>query len=118
MEAQCRLIAQNRNMKDEEKTNNTKVNDMKRDARINQRATSLTKLVTNIPNDMMVSEDNSTPLLQVLISLSTDIIKDSYHHIGGNMGELPDLNKHMVAVAIVRKWGKRICVMESDACVS
>ena len=69
LEAQCRLIAQNHNMKDEEKINNTKVNYLKRDAHINQRATSFTKIVTNIPNDMMVSEDNSTPLLQVLIYL-------------------------------------------------
>ena len=103
-------------MKDEEKIKNTKVNDLKRAARINQRATSFTKLVTNIPNDMMVSEDNSTPLLQVLISLSTDTIKDSYHHLGGKMGEFPDLNKRTVTT-IMRKWGERICVMVSDACV-
>ena len=67
---------------------------------------------------MMASEDPSNPLLQVLPSLSTDIIKDSYQHIGGKMVELPDLKKRTVAEAIVRKWGERICVMESDACVS
>ena len=56
-------------------------------------ATSFAKLVANLPNDMMASEDPSTPLLQVLLSLSTDIIKDSYQNIGGKMGELPDLKK-------------------------
>ena len=117
VEAQRRLIAQNRKMKEEEKINNTKVNALKRYARINQGATSFAKLVANLPNDMMASEDNSTPLLQVLISLSTDIIKYSYQHIGGKMGELLDLKKRTVAAAIVRKWGDRICVMGSDACV-
>ena len=79
---------------------------------------SFAKLVANLPNDIMASEDKSTPLLQVLRSLSTDIIKDSYQHIGGDMGELPDLKKRTVAAAIVRKWGERICVMGGDACVS
>ena len=40
VEAQCRLIAQNRKMKEEEKIKNTKVNALKRDARMNLRATS------------------------------------------------------------------------------
>ena len=67
---------------------------------------------------MMASEDPSTPLLQVLLSLSTDIIKDSYQHLVRKMGKLPDLKKQTVAEAIVRKWGERIYVMGSDACVS
>ena len=61
VETQCILIAQNRNMKEVEKIKNTKVNALKRAARINQRATSFAKLVANLPNDMMASEDNSTP---------------------------------------------------------
>ena len=57
-------------------------------------------------------------LLQVLISLSTDIIKESYQHLGGKMGEFPDLKKRTVAEAILQKWGERIWVMGSDAIVS
>ena len=76
------------------------------------------KLVANLPNDIMASEDPSTPLRQVLLSLSTDIIKDSYQHLGRKMGEFPDLKKLTVAEAIVRKWGERICVMGSDTSVS
>ena len=87
-------------------------------ARMNQRATLFAKLVANLPNDIMASEDPSTPLLQVLLSFSTGIIKDSYQHLGGKMGELPDLNIWTVAEAIVRKWAERICVMGSDACAS
>ena len=61
VEYQCRLIAQNQKMKVEKNIKNTKVNDLKRDARINQCATSFTKLVANLLNDMMDSEENSTP---------------------------------------------------------
>ena len=75
-------------------------------------------MVANLPNDMMDSEEPSTPLLQVLLSLSTDIIKDTYQHLGRNMGEFLDLKKRTVASAIVWKWGERICVMGSDVCVS
>ena len=39
-EAQCRLIAHNRKMKEEDKIKNTKVNALKRAARMNLRATS------------------------------------------------------------------------------
>ena len=57
-------------MKEEEKTKNTKVNALKRAARINQRAKSFAKLVANLPNYMMASEEPYTPLLlQVLLSL-------------------------------------------------
>ena len=119
VEAQWILIAQKRKMKEEEKIKDTKVNALKRAARMNQRTKLFAKLVANLPNDMMASEDPSIPLLlQVLLSLSTDIIKDSYQHIGGNMGELPDLKKRTVAALIVRKWGERIWLMGRDACVS
>ena len=61
VEAQCRLIAQNWKMKEEEKIKNTKVNALKRAACINQRATSFVKLFSNLSNDMMASEEKSTP---------------------------------------------------------
>ena len=66
----------------------------------------------------MASEEKFTTLLQVFLSVSTGVIKDSYQHLGGKIGELPDLKKRTVAAAIVRRWGERICVMVSDACVS
>ena len=69
-ESQCILIAKKRKMKEEEKIKNTKVNTLKRAARMNQRAKSFAKLFANLPNDMMSSDDPSTPLLlQVLIYL-------------------------------------------------
>ena len=101
------MIAENRKIQEEEKIKNSKVNALKRAARINLRATSFAKLLSNLPNDIMASEDPSTPLRQVLLSLSTDIIKNSYQHLGRKMDEFPDFKKRTVAEAIVRKWGWR-----------
>ena len=109
VEAQCRLIAQNWNMKYEGNINNTKINALKRSARMNQRAKSFAKLIAKLSNDMMDSEEPSTPLLlQLFLSLSTYIIKEYYQHTVRKMGEFPDLKKRMVAATIVRKWGERI----------
>ena len=103
-------------MKEEEKIKNTKLNALKRSARMNQRAKSFAKIVANLPNDMMASEEPSTPLLlQVIFSLSTDTIKDSYQNIVRKIGELSDMKKWTVAATIVRKWGERIWVMGRDA---
>ena len=73
VEAQCRMIAENRKVKEEENIKNSKVNALKRAARINLRATSFAKLLAKLPNYIMASEDPYTPLLQVLLSLSTDM---------------------------------------------
>ena len=106
-------------MKEEQKIKNKKVNALKRAARMNQRDQLFMKLVVNLPNDMMASEDPSNPLLlQLLLSLSTDIIKDYYKHLVGKMGELPDLKKRKMAAVIVWKWGERIWVMRRDTCIS
>ena len=93
VEAQCKLIAQKRKMKEEENIKNTNVNA--------QRTTSFAKPVANPPNDMMASEYNFTPLLQFLLYLSTDNIKDSYQYLVRKMGELTDPKKRTVAAAIV-----------------
>ena len=63
---------------------------------------------------MIASEDPSTPLLQVLLSISTGIIKDSYHHLGWNMGQLPDKKKRTAAAEIVQKWGESIWIIVVD----
>ena len=63
VEAQCRLIAQNRKMKEEDNIKNTKVIALIRADRMNLGRTSFTKIIANLPNDIMASEDPSTPLL-------------------------------------------------------
>ena len=117
VEAQCRMIGENRKIKEEEKIKNSKVNSLKRASRMNLRAPSFAKLVSTLPNDIMASEDPSTPLLHVFLSLSTETIKESYQHLVRKMCELPDLKKRNVAEAIVWKWGERIWVMGNDASV-
>ena len=66
VEAQCKFISQNQKMKEEEKIKNTKVNALKRSARINQHAKSFVKLVANLPNDMASEQSICTelPLMQ------------------------------------------------------
>ena len=61
VEAQCRMIAENQKIKEEEKIKNSKVNALKRAARINLRVTSFAKILANLPNDIMASKDPSTP---------------------------------------------------------
>ena len=97
-------------MKEEEKIKMIKANALKKAARMNQHGKSFAKIfegTAKILNDMVASEDPSTPFLQILLSLSTNIIKDSYQHIGGKMGHCPDQNKLTVVAAIVQKWGER-----------
>ena len=88
---------------------------MKRSACMNQCRNPLEKLVeatSNPPNDRMDSDDPFTPLIQFLLSLSTNIIKEYYQHIGGKMGEFHDQKKKTIMVAIVWKWGERIWVRD------
>ena len=61
VEAHYIFISQNTNMKEEEKIKNIKLNGLKRNAHMKQRAKSFTKLVANLPSDIMPSEDPSTP---------------------------------------------------------
>ena len=57
---------------------------------------------------MKTSEDPINTLLQVLLSLSTDTIKDDFYHLDGKIGDLSYQDKHTVAANIVRKWGQSI----------
>ena len=49
VEAQCRMIAEKRKIKEEEKIKNSKVNALKRAACINLRATLFAKIFANFP---------------------------------------------------------------------
>ena len=85
---------------------------------MNQRAKLFAKLVTNLPNDTMASEDPYTPLLlQSPLSLPTGIIKESYQNLGRKMGEFPDSKKQTVAVVTVRKWGVSYALSISSSMV-
>ena len=112
------MIAQNRKMKKEEKKRASKVNALKKSARITKRGRSFTELLgaaDKLPSGTKTSEDPIEPLLQVLLSLSTNTINDSFYHLDRKIGELSNQNKWMVAAYIVWKWGWGI--VGSSACV-
>ena len=78
VEAECKFIAQNQKMKEGGKIKMIKLNSLKRSVCMNKHVKMFVKLVeatANLPNYLMASEDPSTPLLQILLSLSTGIIK-------------------------------------------
>ena len=69
-------------------------------ARITKRKSSSAKLLeatAELHRDMNISEDLRNPLLQVLLSLSTNTIKDTFYHLDGKIGEFSDQNKWTVA---------------------
>ena len=82
VEAQCRMITQNRKIKEEENIKNSKLNALKRAACMNLCATSFAKLVANLPNDIMAYKDPSTPLLQVLLRHHQGLISASWRKDG------------------------------------
>ena len=57
---------------------------------------------------MNASEYPKDTLLQVLLYLSTDTIKDNFYHLGGKVGEFSDQKKWTVASEIVQKCGQSI----------
>ena len=90
------MISQNRKMQEEEKKITSKVNALKKSARITKRGGSFVELseaTAELHRDTKTSESPSDPLLQVLLFLSTDTIKDYFYHIGGNIGEFSEKKK-------------------------
>ena len=55
-----------------------------------------------------MSEEFTESILQYILPLSSDIPKDEFIHMGGNISNLPDLDKQMVALEIESRWGKDI----------
>ena len=75
VEAECRMIAQNRNIQEGGNKGTSKVNALKKSAHIIKGGSSFAKLLeatSKIPRDKKTSEDPSNPLLKYLICLSTN----------------------------------------------
>ena len=110
------MIAQNRKMQEEGNKIASKVNALKKAARVTMCGISFVKLLEStlkLTRDRKASYDPINPLIQVLLYLSTDTIKDAFYHLGRNNGELSDQNKQTVAAEIVRKWGQSILLFLS-----
>ena len=87
------------------------MNAFKKYARVAKRGISFEKLLSeksNLTSETKTSEDPMYTLIQVILSLSTDTIKDNFYHLGGKIGEFSDQNKRMTTAEIVWKWGRSI----------
>ena len=105
VKSECHMISQNRNIQEEEKKIASKVNAFKKASLVTKHGRSFAKLLTstfNLLRDTKTSEDPSNPLLQFLLYLSTDTIKEDFYHIGGNISELSNQKKRTVAEEIVQ----------------
>ena len=72
------------------------MNPFKKYSRITNRGISFDKLLaetSKLPSDMKTSEDPSDPLIQVVLSLSTNTIKEAFYHLSGKIGESSDQKK-------------------------
>ena len=53
-------------------------------------------------------EESTDYVLQGILTLSTDTLKEAFFHLGGNISDLPDLKKCTTDVGITKTWGKPI----------
>ena len=105
------MITQNRKMQEEGNKIASKVNALKKAARVTMCGISFVKLLEStlkLTRDRKASYDPINPLIQVLLYLSTDTIKDNFYHLGGEIGELSGQNKRTVTSEIVQKLGWHI----------
>ena len=88
-----------------------KLNAIKYSTRITKCGSSFLKILeatAKLLSNINTSEDPSNPLLQVLLSISIDTIKETFYHIYSNIIELYGQNKCTVTAMIVQKWEKII----------
>ena len=79
VEYEYRMNNQNRKMQERENKIVSKVNGLKKYARVTKRVRSFVKPLaetSNLSSDTKTSEDPSEPLLQILLSLSINTIKE------------------------------------------
>ena len=68
-----------------------------------------------LPSKIKTSEDPIDPLFQVVISLSTDTVKDTFHYIDGNIGEFSGKketngsDRNCAKVGAEHPWKRYVC---------
>ena len=83
MDYECRMSAQNQKMQEDENKRASKVN-AKKAARVTKRGSSFVILLVataNLPSNTETSDDPRDPLLQVLLYLFTDNIKEYFYYL-------------------------------------
>ena len=110
-EAQWRIVDKNRIKKYEVKQNTIRANSVKMAARVINQGSSCDNILSAVENILSVTnntEDSNKYIIQVIIPLSSDTLKDAFIHMGVNIGDFTDIKKRMYALDITRKWGKDI----------
>ena len=109
-EAHLCIVDENRRKKDAVK-NEIWANSVKREAHSINRGSSYDNIFSAVENLLIVTKntnESTDSVLQSIITLSSDTLKDNFFHLGGNISDLPDLKKQTVTVEIARMWGKDI----------
>ena len=109
-EAHFCIVDENRRKKDAVK-NEIWANSVKREAHSINRGSSYDNIFSAVENLLIVTKntnESTDSVLQSIITLSSDTLKDNFFHLGGNISDLPDLKKQTVTVEIARMWGKDI----------
>ena len=76
--------------------NNIKSESAKKSSRVTKSESSFAELleeISELHRDMKTSEEPINPLLQELLSLSTNTIKDTFYRLGGKISEFSDHKK-------------------------
>ena len=104
-------MASNRRKQDEVKQNAIWTNSVKREAHIiklGRLFDDLLSIVSKILSATMTTDNSTVSVLQDIKPLSFDTLKYDFFYFGGNIRNLPDLQKQMAAVVITRSWNKDI----------
>ena len=106
MEAQCHIVTENWRKQNEVKQNEVQVNAVKKLSRITKRGSSFENILTvvvNLRSDINTTEDSTESVLQGILSLCADTLKDAFFCLVGNIHELPYLKKRTVLVDITQR---------------
>ena len=86
-------------------------NSVKREARIIKRGSSYNNIISDVSNPLSViktMEEYTDSILQDILHLSSDTLKNAFIHMGGKITDFSDLKNQTVLLDIERRWGKDI----------
>ena len=93
------------------KQNVVQVNAFKKSSHIIKRGSYFERIiftVANLRSDTNTTENSTDSILQIILALSSDTLKDTLFHLGRKIIDLPNLNNHTVTVDITKRWVKHI----------
>ena len=100
-ESQCHIMADNRRKQDKVKENVKRSNSVKRAAHIIKRGSLYYNnlyTVANLLSTTNTTEEPTESILQDILSLSYETLKDAFVHMGGKISGFTDLKKQTVTL--------------------